>query len=82
MPVRVRFPPQAPDKRRRVMLKSKNPETGIVHICTGRKITPIKLHEKLCGGPTGLVWLKANDELVTCRKCIAFSGGKERLKRD
>lgn len=54
------------------MNKSKNDVTGVVHGLSGRKVGPLQLVETICGIESGLVWTKANDERITCTKCLSM----------
>jgi len=53
------------------MKKTKNSDTGVVHW-----ITKKKWHDLyficLCGMVTRILWTKADDEKVTCRKCLSI----------
>jgi hypothetical protein len=51
------------------LLKTKNPDTGIVHGHFGKKVGELEMLQTVCGITTGLVWTKAPAEKVTCTKC-------------
>ena len=53
------------------MKKTMNPETYVVHWVSDEKKKGLFL-VCLCGMPTGLIWTKANDKNVTCRKCLSI----------
>ena len=65
------------------MKKAKNNITGIVHGLTGRKVGPLKMQETICGRATGLLWLTAGDELITCTKCrsVPLDKNDEQVKK-
>jgi len=54
------------------MKKTRNPDTGIVHWLSGPKPDGQLLWSCLCAMPTGLVWEKADDQIVTCTKCLSI----------
>ena len=51
--------------------KSKNNHTGIVHGIVDNKVTRLKLFETACGKPSGLFWTKADNQPITCLKCLS-----------
>jgi hypothetical protein len=55
-----------------IVSRSKNHVTGVVHATLKTKSGPMKLYDKLCGGTTGLFWLKAGSEKITCMKCLSM----------
>ena len=52
------------------MKKTKNSDTGVVHWMTQKKWAGT-FFICLCGMNSGLLWTKADDEKVTCRKCLS-----------
>jgi len=53
------------------MRKTKNSVSGVVHWQTRKKWSGL-FFICLCGMTSGLIWTKANDEKVTCRKCLSI----------
>lgn len=51
--------------------RSKNNETGIVHGIINKKVGPSQLYETSCGKSSGMYWLKADNEKITCTKCLS-----------
>lgn len=54
------------------MKRCKNPVTGVVHWLTNSQDAHSLVHICLCGVASGIVWLKADKEAVTCRKCLSI----------
>ena len=53
------------------MKKSKNDNTGVVHWMTRKKWHGL-FYIGLCGMVSRILWTKADDERVTCRKCLSM----------
>lgn len=58
-------------ERSTTVKKVKNSITGIVHWMTHKKWRDITFI-CLCGMVSGLVWTKADNEKVTCLKCLSI----------
>lgn len=56
---------------KKIIGKSKNHITGVVHGIVNNKVTELKLYETACSKPSGLFWIKADDEPITCLKCLS-----------
>ena len=53
------------------MKKTENPASGAVHWLTSKKHKDL-FFICLCGMVSGLVWTKADEKKVTCRKCLSM----------
>lgn len=53
------------------MSKTKNPDTGVVHWLTSHKWHDM-FRYCVCGMSSGLVWTKADNQIVTCTKCLSI----------
>ena len=56
---------------KQVKQRSENNETGIVHGLVNNKVGHLRLWETVCGKSSGLFWLKANNQRITCMKCLS-----------
>lgn len=62
----------------------KNHHTGIVHGVVDNDITELELKETACGKPSGLFWTPADNQPITCLKCLSelpnCINGKAKIK--